>query len=103
RRRHTRFSRDWSSDVCSSDLTSVPVAAIQSLLRSRALADGSSEVFVAANAGSDIARFRLDASNTVQALPPVAVGSGFSAWLPGRSEERRVGKEGRAVVGTSVC
>src|SRR5690606_39590429 len=23
RRRHTRFSRDWSSDVCSSDLASV--------------------------------------------------------------------------------
>src|SRR5690606_41091723 len=23
RRRHTRFSRDWSSDVCSSDLTRV--------------------------------------------------------------------------------
>src|SRR5690606_39768170 len=23
RRRHTRFSRDWSSDVCSSDLTEV--------------------------------------------------------------------------------
>src|SRR5690606_5268367 len=23
RRRHTRFSRDWSSDVCSSDLTTV--------------------------------------------------------------------------------
>src|SRR5690606_41179946 len=23
RRRHTRFSRDWSSDVCSSDLSSV--------------------------------------------------------------------------------
>src|SRR5690606_40688089 len=23
RRRHTRFSRDWSSDVCSSDLTGV--------------------------------------------------------------------------------
>src|SRR5690606_8121580 len=23
RRRHTRFSRDWSSDVCSSDLTSL--------------------------------------------------------------------------------
>src|SRR5690606_40461557 len=26
RRRHTRFSRDWSSDVCSSDLA-VPAAA----------------------------------------------------------------------------
>src|SRR5690606_40443609 len=24
RRRHTRFSRDWSSDVCSSDLVLVP-------------------------------------------------------------------------------
>src|SRR5690606_40083955 len=24
RRRHTRFSRDWSSDVCSSDLRSLP-------------------------------------------------------------------------------
>src|SRR5690606_40400429 len=24
RRRHTRFSRDWSSDVCSSDLIDVP-------------------------------------------------------------------------------
>src|SRR5690606_40443174 len=24
RRRHTRFSRDWSSDVCSSDLNTMP-------------------------------------------------------------------------------
>src|SRR5690606_40735760 len=24
RRRHTRFSRDWSSDVCSSDLAATP-------------------------------------------------------------------------------
>src|SRR5690606_40723594 len=24
RRRHTRFSRDWSSDVCSSDLPKIP-------------------------------------------------------------------------------
>src|SRR5207302_7083937 len=26
RRRHTRFSRDWSSDVCSSDLILSPIA-----------------------------------------------------------------------------
>src|SRR5690606_39325067 len=26
RRRHTRFSRDWSSDVCSSDLISRPAS-----------------------------------------------------------------------------
>src|SRR5690606_40405479 len=25
RRRHTRFSRDWSSDVCSSDLATPPI------------------------------------------------------------------------------
>src|SRR5205809_2654261 len=34
RRRHTRCSRDWSSDVCSSDLflgpnSSVPIAAVE--------------------------------------------------------------------------
>src|SRR5690606_39287124 len=28
RRRHTRFSRDWSSDVCSSDLSVKPVTPI---------------------------------------------------------------------------
>src|SRR3989449_1159902 len=29
RRRHTRCSRDWSSDVCSSDLERVPTARLQ--------------------------------------------------------------------------
>src|SRR5207302_5042356 len=29
RRRHTRFSRDWSSDVCSSDLTFQPRSTLQ--------------------------------------------------------------------------
>src|SRR2546422_6004422 len=28
RRRHTRCSRDWSSDVCSSDLTTVPAGTV---------------------------------------------------------------------------
>src|SRR5690606_40542859 len=28
RRRHTRFSRDWSSDVCSSDLGTIKTAQI---------------------------------------------------------------------------
>src|SRR5215203_7006131 len=32
RRRHTRYWRDWSSDVCSSDLT-IMIANIQRLLR----------------------------------------------------------------------
>src|SRR5690606_4090840 len=37
RRRHTSFSRDWSSDVCSSDL-STDAAAVFSILRSKSLA-----------------------------------------------------------------
>src|SRR5690606_23081376 len=28
RRRHTRFSRDWSSDVCSSDLSGMPIGVV---------------------------------------------------------------------------
>src|SRR5690606_39462997 len=30
RRRHTRFSRDWSSDVCSADLSAPPRPAMSS-------------------------------------------------------------------------
>src|SRR5690606_40137106 len=37
RRRHTRFSRDWSSDVCSSDLVEQgPFAAVQTFATDRA-------------------------------------------------------------------
>src|SRR5690606_27365163 len=35
RRRHTIFSRDWSSDVCSSDLTVLLVLAIQEIQPAR--------------------------------------------------------------------
>src|SRR5207253_3970443 len=34
RRRHTRWPRDWSSDVCSSDLTA-PLEIVMKALRSR--------------------------------------------------------------------
>src|SRR5690606_1473109 len=33
--RHTRFSRDWSSDVCSSDLTNIPLKYDKPEIRSR--------------------------------------------------------------------
>src|SRR5690606_40057406 len=47
RRRHTRFSRDWSSDVCSSDLT--PAQAIVQLFR-QTLPDPTLPVDPATNA-----------------------------------------------------
>src|SRR5690606_40655299 len=75
RRRHTRFSRDWSSDVCSSDLR----------LR--------------------LHRCRLTAGEDPDAIAPVLLGPVERGIGPVeqvadrlRSEERRVGKEGRIQV-----
>src|SRR5690606_39765555 len=86
RRRHTRFSRDWSSDVCSSDLGAVPNGSASgpvwsTINRSRNPAAVSREI---TNASKNVA-------------PPVPVGS---LWVnspeKSRSEERRVGKECRS-------
>src|SRR2546429_5400092 len=40
RRRHTRCSRDWSSDVCSSDLYSMPCYPALALLLGPSMAEG---------------------------------------------------------------
>src|SRR5690606_40331218 len=83
RRRHTRFSRDWSSDVCSSDLyrylSLLPPGRqepqegfLDGVLRERA-----------ANNGNFIS----------PAITPARVQ--LRARRIGRSEERRVGKECR--------
>src|SRR5690606_40679384 len=83
RRRHTRFSRDWSSDVCSSDL-------------------------IAVLTGRDI-EFKLVIAGVWLSLAEVPIKTtcaqvgtrhtpfnGFLDIEDARSEERRVGKEGRA-------
>src|SRR5690606_39593459 len=75
RRRHTRFSRDWSSDVCSSDL---PADSL-----------GDEEfVLVLERAGSGEVR------GTCQMMTQVGQQWPFYSYRL-RSEERRVGKEGR--------
>src|SRR2546422_4202926 len=85
RRRHTRCSRDWSSDVCSSDLNKARVDSIMQNLfaLSRQLRD----------------RTRLD----LLIWPEAAVPEYFvnrpewdTAIAQRRSEERRVGKECRS-------
>src|SRR5690606_40068191 len=95
RRRHTRFSRDWSSDVCSSDLE---------VRRLRRL--GVTRVQLGVQSLDD----RLLALNKrghtvedVRRAVRLLRGAGFKIalhWMPNllgaRSEERRVGKEGRA-------
>src|SRR5690606_40109617 len=84
RRRHTRFSRDWSSDVCSSDLgyesSTVTLQNLSSLLVTlRALNEELEEVVV-------LGYGSIKKSNLTGSV---------SRLDKRRSEERRVGKECR--------
>src|SRR2546429_5947922 len=83
RRRHTRCSRDWSSDVCSSDLPyQAAVRAARETVEVVAAFDP--EVVVA------------DILTVAAALAAEMDGRPWGTLIPHRSEERRVGKEGRS-------
>src|SRR5689334_23385545 len=86
RRRHTRWNCDWSSDVCSSDLAfSVPQ-----------VSRGPAPPLADRDLGHGEGRHLMQA---VTYTPSVAKYVAGRAKLPGssaRSEERRVGKEGRS-------
>src|SRR5690606_39841722 len=86
RRRHTRFSRDWSSDVCSSDLQAVVLAAFLPVLSCLAGNNGCQALAITLRGLTlnDLARH------------PVRVLLAKEVRLGARSEERRVGKECRA-------
>src|SRR5439155_13103634 len=71
RRRHTRWPRDWSSDVCSSDLTAMP----------------ATRYFQFTRVAPKTTR------NNRRSSAKLAV---LDATLTNRSEERRVGKECRS-------
>src|SRR2546421_6447557 len=83
RRRHTRSDRDWSSDVCSSDLD---VAALLSPSGPVARALGS---FEDRPSQRDMAAYVSDLYND-GGVGMLEAGTGV------RSEERRVGKECRS-------
>src|SRR5687768_18164310 len=82
RRRHTRCSRDWSSDVCSSDLSSSLTAGQYrcSIPQRR--------ILVFAGAASTVCFFGT--------FPAVKFFFTYEVWRRSRSEERRVGKECRS-------
>src|SRR5690349_22346869 len=82
RRRHTRSLRDWSSDVCSSDLPLTDTAQVR-----WADANGNPYGPVSASFTTTVQSSR----STTLTLAPESAGPD----VVGRSEERRVGKECR--------
>src|SRR5690606_41202156 len=96
---HTRFSRDWSSDVCSSDLEEqvgeIPVTvykegtAISKVEMTQPLPVFGS-FFQKPGLVADL--LSLSPKDLDQRFPIQSVSSG----VPFRSEERRVGKEWRS-------
>src|SRR5258707_7736491 len=80
RRRHTRYWRDWSSDVCSSDLARAQLAF-------------GRDFFVPATLEHGAASAPKQCGEGIQL---VENGSEFASDFPLRSEERRVGKECRS-------
>src|SRR3712207_7278180 len=81
RRRHTRYWRDWSSDVCSSDLAQ----AIRPF-------DAQGVVEVLDRVGDGGVLIVEGEGGGAEGLGRL----GARAALPSRSEERRVGKECRS-------
>src|SRR5204862_5942351 len=84
RRRHTRSLRDWSSDVCSSDLVRVWVA----LGADPEQPNRATQTLTVSASADELFGFVRDATNFQQLLRNVVDVQ--------RSEERRVGKECRA-------
>src|SRR5690606_40583439 len=88
RRRHTRFSRDWSSDVCSSDLVKQKngAPAIGAKLNLYPVFGNSNAV-----RATDVVKYRVATSTEGRYTFP----DNPYAIDGNRSEERRVGKECR--------
>src|SRR3712207_7868235 len=86
RRRHTRYWRDWSSDVCSSDLAAEfrapPGSNPWGAHRARRRPEGAMTDLLAIGTRKGLWLARSDDDR--------------HTWTLGRSEERRVGKECRS-------
>src|SRR5439155_6944055 len=94
RRRHTRWPRDWSSDVCSSDLFARAAleeraqAAWPPFSRLAAVRDSATTAQAALGFLTDARSIARRAPRGVRLLGPVPAAMA-------RSEERRGGEEGR--------
>src|SRR3989440_8877859 len=87
RRRHTRSDRDWSSDVCSSDLKYQAINVLPGTYRITAERRGFNPVAQTVT---------VKAGETISADLAMTDGPDVASNINGRSEERRVGKECRS-------
>src|SRR5690606_40838997 len=102
RRRHTIFSRDWSSDVCSSDLVLLFIDFIQECFMA--------SVFTQIINGNIPGNFVWKDDKAVAILTIQPIREGHVLVIPreeidqwsDRSEERRVGKERRCRLGATT-
>src|SRR5205807_3098805 len=96
----TRLQGDWSSDVCSSDLRALDVLALEALPRCRSAGEHSlsGTETLAYDAGIDLRVGCGDVGVQRNAVDgPISDADRRSGRRSSRrSEERRVGKEGRA-------
>src|SRR5690242_20768192 len=83
RRRHTRLTCDWSSDVCSSDLQ---IFKFEGLERTAVNSAEAGDIVLVTGVDELAIGTTVAAIDAPEALPPILV----------RSEERRVGKECRS-------
>src|SRR5690606_41198499 len=92
RRRHTRFSRDWSSDVCSSDLDGIALSADGKTIYATAQDMGEHPLFAVDVASGEATR--VVAEGSIGSFSIAGPSNVFTR--ASRSEERRVGKECRS-------
>src|SRR5690606_40063101 len=93
RRRHTRFSRDWSSDVCSSDLKAYPGTRQLEVLRRVGAITGNA---IVASICPKVTRSQSPATDPAYGYNPAIAALVDRLKVSLRSEERRVGKEWRS-------
>src|SRR5699024_11975354 len=95
RRQHTRSKRDWSSDVCSSDLYFVTPVTYEQVQHTVKLANEEALPFTLLGNGSNLIIRDGGIRGIVMYLGKLADVTVEETKIIARSEERRVGKEGR--------
>src|SRR5690606_40424882 len=100
--RHTSFSRDWSSDVCSSDLeTGQPLKNQPGLIWDIPAGDGVGQpTQVGELSATDLGNYLAALDRNANVIASISRTPKHFFFQSGRSEERRVGKEWSARRGT---